>query len=201
MSQKLRCAVLGATGVAGQQFLAALAAHPLFTLSKLGASERSAGKRYLDALRDKAGGLRWYVGGAPPPDACELVVEDAATLGADGVDVVFSALESDAARQIEPRLAADVPVLSTASAYRYEPDVPILLPGVNFEHARLLHTQRARRGWRGFIAPGPNCTVVGLAITLKPLHDAFGLQRVQAALDGGLLTRAWAAVDKNSLLR
>lgn len=178
MSQKLRCAVLGATGVAGQQFLAALAAHPLFTLAKLGASERSAGKRYLEALRDKAGGLRWYVGGAPPQDACELVVEDAATLSADGVDVVFSALESDAARQIEPRLAADVPVLSTASAYRYEPDVPILLPGVNPEHARLLHTQRARRGWRGFIAPGPNCTVVGLAITLKPLHDAFGLERV-----------------------
>lgn len=178
MSQKVRVAVLGATGVAGQQFLAALAGHPSFTLTKLGASERSAGKRYADALRDKAGGLRWYVGGELPAEAAELLVEDAATLSPDGIDVVFSALESDAARAIEPRLAADVPVLSTASAYRYEPDVPILLPGVNPEHTRLLDAQRARRGWKGFIAPGPNCTTVGLAITLKPLHEAFGLERV-----------------------
>lgn len=178
MSQKVRVAVLGATGVAGQQFLAALAGHPFFTLTKLGASERSAGKRYADALRDKAGGQRWYVGGEIPGEATELVVEDAATLSSDGIDLVFSALESDAARAIEPRLAADVPVLSTASAYRYEADVPILLPGVNPEHVRLLDTQRARRGWKGFIAPGPNCTTVGLAITLKPLHDAFGLERV-----------------------
>lgn len=178
MSQKVRVAVLGATGVAGQQFLAALAGHPSFTLTKLGASERSAGKRYADALRDKAGGMRWYTGGELPAEAAELLVEDAATLSSEGIDVVFSALESDAARVIEPRLAADVPVLSTASAYRYEPDVPILLPGVNPEHTRLLDAQRARRGWKGFIAPGPNCTTVGLAITLKPLHDAFGLERV-----------------------
>ena len=91
---------------------------------------------------------------------------------------MFSALESDAAKAIEPTLAAHVPVFSTASAYRYEPDVPILVPGVNPEHAELLRLQQRRRGWRGFIAPGPNCTATGLVICLRPLHEAFGLSRV-----------------------
>ena len=100
-------------------------------------------------------------------------------MSADGVDLVFAAVESDAARELEPRFAERVPVISTASAYRYEPDVPVFLPGVNLEeHARLIDVQRKRRGWKGFITPGPNCTTTGMAITLKPLHDAFGLERV-----------------------
>jgi aspartate-semialdehyde dehydrogenase len=177
MRQKLRAAILGATGVAGQQFLLALANHPWFTVQVLAASERSAGKRYRDAL----GPLGWCSADAPPAEALDLTVADAAGLvaraGTD-FDVVFSALESDAAKQIEPGLAAHVPVFSTASAYRYEADVPILVPGVNPEHADLLHVQQRRRGWRGFIAPGPNCTTTGLVICLRPLHDAFTLTRV-----------------------
>lgn len=177
MSQKLRAAVVGATGVAGQQFLLALAGHPWFSISVLAASERSAGKTYGDAL----GLTGWCSAEAPPNDALSLVVQDASQLAAAAgrdFDVVFSALESDAAKQIEPGLAQHVPVFSTASAYRYEPDVPILIPGVNPEHAPLLHVQRRLRGWKGFIAPGPNCTTTGLAICLRPLHDAFGLRRV-----------------------
>ena len=182
MNRKLRVAVLGATGVAGQQFLSALAAHPYFEVTCVAASARTAGKPYGEALRDKAGSLRWYAGGAPPAAALNLQVVEAASLTAaalrEQVDVVFSALESDAARLIEPRLAAELPVFSTASAYRYEADVPILLPGVNPEHAALIRTQQAQRGWRGFIAPGPNCTTVGLAMTLRPIADRFGLSRV-----------------------
>ncbi|TME79405.1 MAG: aspartate-semialdehyde dehydrogenase, partial [Chloroflexi bacterium] len=71
-----------------------------------------------------------------------------------------------------------VPVVSTASAFRYEPDVPILIPGINDAHAEALHDQRRTRGWRGFIAPIPNCTTTGLAVSLKPLHDAFGVRTV-----------------------
>jgi aspartate-semialdehyde dehydrogenase len=182
MKRKLRVAVLGATGVAGQQFLTALAAHPYFEVTCLAASERTAGKPYGEALRDKSGSLGWYAGGAPPAALLERRVVDAASLSPavlrEQVEVVFSALESDAARQIEPRLAQELPVFSTASAYRYEADVPILLPGVNPEHAALIRTQQARRGWRGFIAPGPNCTTVGLAMTLRPIADRFGLSRV-----------------------
>ncbi|PSM31218.1 aspartate-semialdehyde dehydrogenase [Haliangium sp. UPWRP_2] len=177
MQKKLRAAILGATGVAGQQFLLALARHPWFTAQVLAASERSAGKTYREAL----GPLGWCSAESPPAEAMDLTVVDAAGLasraGTD-FDVVFSALESDAAKAIEPTLAAHVPVFSTASAYRYEPDVPILVPGVNPEHAELLRLQQRRRGWRGFIAPGPNCTATGLVICLRPLHDAFGLSRV-----------------------
>ena len=182
MKRKLRVAVLGATGVAGQQFLAALAAHPFFEVTCLAASARTAGRPYAEALRDKSGSLGWYAGGAPPPALLTLPVREAASLDAarlrDEVEVVFSALESDAAHELEPRLAAELPVFSTASAYRYAADVPILMPGVNPEHVELLRTQQAQRGWRGFIAPGPNCTTVGLAMTLRPLADRFGLARV-----------------------
>jgi aspartate-semialdehyde dehydrogenase len=96
----------------------------------------------------------------------------------EGIGLVFSAVEADVARELEPRYAADVPVISTASAFRYEPDVPVFLPGVNWDHAALIDVQRKRRGWKGFISPGPNCTTVGLAMTLRPLDVAFGVEKV-----------------------
>ena len=79
---------------------------------------------------------------------------------------------------IEPKLAAHVPVISTAAAFRYENDVPILIPGINDEHIELLNKQKKDRGWDGFIAPLPNCTTTGLAITLKPIMDNFGIKSV-----------------------
>ena len=92
--------------------------------------------------------------------------------------MVFSAIESDQAQILEPKFAQFVPVLSTASAFRYEADVPILIPGINFSQSALLNHQRARRGWKGYITPNPNCTTIGLAITLKPIMDVFGIRTV-----------------------
>lgn len=178
MKQKFRVAVVGATGLAGQQFLAALAGHPWFLVERLAGSERSAGKRYGQALRDASGALRWYPQRDLDPAFAELMVEDASSLDPRGLDLVFCAVESDAAKVLEPRLAAHVPVVSTASAFRYEPDVPVFLPAVNMEHAALIEVQRRRRGWGGFITPGPNCTTTGMAIALKPILDRFGLERV-----------------------
>ncbi len=178
MSSRIRVAVLGATGVAGQQFLASLPGHPQFEIVKLGASERSAGKKYGDAIRDAGGKVSWF--GARPlvDEYAKMTVEDAAQMTPDGVDLVFTAVESDAAKLLEPRFAEKVPVVSTASAFRYEPDVPVFLPAVNLDHAKLIDVQKKRRGWKGFVTPGPNCTTVGLAITLKPLEQAFGLEKV-----------------------
>jgi aspartate-semialdehyde dehydrogenase len=107
-----------------------------------------------------------------------MMVENGDELDPTGLDVVFSATESDVARVQEPRFARTTPVVSTASAFRYEDDVPLLVPNVNMDHADLLHRQRKDRGWKGFIVPIPNCTVTGLVIALKPLADRFGLDRV-----------------------
>jgi aspartate-semialdehyde dehydrogenase len=173
-----RVAVVGATGLAGQQFLAALASHPTFQITRLAASSRSAGKKYRDAIRADSGQIQWYANIPLPDHLAEMDVEDAEQLDASQVDVVFTAVEAGPARVLEPRYAATTPVISTASAFRYEDDVPLILPGINMDHVELLQTQRARRGWKGFILPNPNCTTVGLAYTLAPLHRAFGVKRV-----------------------
>ena len=174
-----RVAVVGATGVAGQQFLVALDRHPWFDVVALAASARSAGKPYREAIRDaKTGAQRWWCVEPPPAAFLDLTVQDGERLDLDGIDLVFSAVESDAARVLEPRYAKTTAVISTASAFRDEADVPIIVPGVNWEHAPLIDAQRRRRGWRGFVVPQPNCTALGLVVTLKPLHERFGIDRV-----------------------
>jgi aspartate-semialdehyde dehydrogenase len=176
---KRRVAVVGATGIAGQQFLTALNDHPWFEIALLAASGRSAGKTYAEAITDPTSGARrWYCVEAPPPALLALPVHDGNRLDLADIDLVFTAVESDAARLLEPQYAKTTPVVSTASAFRYEPDVPIIVPGVNSAHAHLIERQRAVRGWRGFIVPLPNCTTMGLAMTLKPLLDNFGVGRV-----------------------
>jgi len=145
----------------------------------LAASARSAGKPYAEAIRDaKTGARRWWCAEEPAAEVLRLPVENAAELNLAGVDLVFSAVESDVARELEPQYAKTTAVLSTASAFRYEDDVPIMVPGINFAHAGQIDLQRRRRGWRGFIAPLPNCTTMGLVVTLKPLQDRFGIERV-----------------------
>ena len=103
--------------------------------------------------------------------------------------MIFSAVESQAARDIETKFAKDLPVISTSSAYRYEEDVPILIPGINDEQAELLETQKKNRDWKGWVAPLPNCTTTGLAITLKPLFEKYGAKKVMMtsmqAISGG----------------
>jgi aspartate-semialdehyde dehydrogenase len=173
-------AIVGATGIAGQQVLAALADHPMFEIAVLAASERSAGRNFEEAITDTDSGLRrWYVsGGDPPTDALKLEVQDASSMRLDDVKLVFAAVESEAARELEPLYARHVPTVSTARPYRMEPDVPLVIPGVNLDHLTILHEQRRRRGWKGYIATLPNCTATGLAITLKALDHSFGVDAV-----------------------
>lgn len=178
MAQKLRAALVGATGLAGQQFIAALENHPYIEITGLAASPRNAGKSYADALRSANGMLAWFVPEPLPKRIAQMTVQNGADLQADGFDLVFSAVESDVAQELEPRLARDIPVISAASAFRYADDVPLIIPPVNAHHAPLVKEQRARRGFKGFIAPIPNCTTTGLAVTLAPLEQAFGVQAV-----------------------
>jgi aspartate-semialdehyde dehydrogenase len=196
---RIPVAIVGATGLAGQEFLASLGGHPMFQVAKVAASSRSAGKKLKDAVKDDKGASKWFCSDPLPEESADLVVEDSANMTTDGVRLVFSAVEADVARELEPKYAASVPVISTASAFRYEPDVPVFLPGVNWDHAALIDVQRKRRGWKGFISPGPNCTTVGLAMTLRPLELAFGVEKVimtsMQALSGAGRSPGVSAMD------
>jgi aspartate-semialdehyde dehydrogenase len=185
--KKLKAGIVGATGIAGQQFVVALQNHPWFQVTRLAASVRSAGKKYGEALRDpKTGARRWWCDEEPAADVLGIGVENGDEFDPRGLDVVFSATESDVAQVQEPRFAETTPVISTASAFRYEEDVPLLVPNVNMNHAALLPAQKKNRGWKGFVVPIPNCTVTGLVITLKPLADRFGLEGVVLTTMQGL---------------
>ena len=167
---KIRVGVLGATGAVGQRFVQMLQGHPWFELSVLCASQRNAGKRYADACN-------WLLRGDMPPHLRDCVLQEIAP----GIDclLVFSALPSGPARTIEAELAAaGYIVCSNASAYRYEPDVPLLIPEVNPEHIGLIDLQRRQRGWPGFITTNPNCSTTHLVSALHPLHEAFGVRKV-----------------------
>src|SRR5260370_37050145 len=105
-----RVAVVGATGIAGQQFLVALAGHPWFEVALLAASERSAGKTYAEALRDPRSGARR--GGrleGPPAEVLDRPGERAERLRPAGIDIGFAPVESAAARVLEPPAARPPP--------------------------------------------------------------------------------------------
>lgn len=195
----LKTVLIGATGVVGQQFIVALQNHPWFELTGLAASSRSAGKKYGNAIKDSSGASRWFCKERPTSEVLDRTIENGDEIDPANYDIAFSALESDAARNIEPRFAKSIPVISTASAFRYEDDVPILIPGVNDDHMILLKEEKRKRGWNGFIAPQPNCTTVGLCMTLKPIQDSFGLESIVMtslqAISGAGRTPGVSAMD------
>ncbi len=167
---KIPVAILGATGAVGQRFVQLLADHPWFEIVALAASERSEGQSYTEACR-------WVISGDPPPSIRQMTLS--ALEPCLPPRLVFSALPTMVAREVEPLFAqAGYVVCSNASAHRYESDVPLIIPEVNAGHLALIEQQREKRGWPGFIITSPNCTTTGLAMAVKPLDQAFGLQRV-----------------------
>jgi aspartate-semialdehyde dehydrogenase len=176
---KKRVAIIGVTGAVGEEFVLALDGHPWFEVKQIAASERSAKKKFVDAIRDPNSGiLKWHIRDPIPNYIKDMTVDSVEDIKPENLDLIFSSIESEAAKDIESRFAKDVPVISTSAAYRYESDVPILIPGINDDHVALLDAQRKNRGWKGFVAPLPNCTTTGLAITMKPLLDKFGAQKI-----------------------
>jgi aspartate-semialdehyde dehydrogenase len=197
---KKKVAIIGVTGAVGQEFVLSLKDHPWFEVTQIAASERSAGKNYVDAIRDPDSEIiKWEVGGEIPEYIKGMTVKKIDEINVAELDLVFSAVESNAARDIETKFAKDIPVISTSSAYRYEDDVPILIPGINDEQAELLEVQKKNRGWKGWVAPLPNCTTTGLAITMKPLYEKYGAKKVMMtsmqAISGGGRSPGVSAMD------
>ena len=170
---KMKAIVIGATGAAGQNIVEFIEEHPWFELTCLAASKRSHGLTYKKAIEGAV-----FFGKMPQDEVLDMKVQNVELTNPNDYDVAFSALPSNVAKVQEAVFAQHIPVISTASAYRYEPDVPVIIPDVNPGHIELIQTQRKNRGWNGYIVPGPNCTTIGLAMTLKPLHDAYGVDVV-----------------------
>ncbi|HEY3119272.1 MAG TPA: aspartate-semialdehyde dehydrogenase [Vicinamibacteria bacterium] len=167
--KKRPVAVLGATGAVGQRFVQLLADHPWFEVAELAASDRSAGKRYRDACA-------WRLPGAPTGAVADLEVTNCEAPFRSRL--LFSGLDSSVAGEVETALAQrGYAVISNSRNHRMDPDVPLLIPEVNPRHLAALDAQRQRTGG-GYIVTNPNCSVVGLAMALAPLHEAFRVEFV-----------------------
>jgi aspartate-semialdehyde dehydrogenase len=202
MANKLKVGVLGATGMVGQRFVALLDAHPWFDVTAVAASPASAGKAYADAV---AG--RWTLATAIPAATARLTVGDASDIAAIAgqVDFVFCAVDmaKAATAQLEEAYArAETPVISNNSAHRWTPDVPMMLPEINSDHARIIEAQRRRLGaTRGFIAVKPNCSIQSYVPAIHPLLG-FGPTRIavctyQAISGAGKTFETWPEMIDN----
>jgi aspartate-semialdehyde dehydrogenase len=200
--KKLRVGVLGATGMVGQRFLTLLEHHPWFEVVVVAASPASAGQRYADAVKG-----RWALAAPVPAAAAELNVKNASEVQAIAaeVDLVFCAVDmprAETARLEEDYARAETPLVSNNSAHRATPDVPMMVPEVNPEHAAVIEQQRRRLGTtRGFVAVKPNCSLQSYVPALHPLRE-FGLREVavctyQAISGAGKTFTTWPEMVDN----
>ncbi|HEY1221335.1 MAG: aspartate-semialdehyde dehydrogenase [Bryobacteraceae bacterium] len=169
MQTRIEVGILGATGMVGQHFIKFLQGHPWFELVWLGASDRSAGKKYKDAMT-------WHLPGGAPATVADLTVEDCQPGNAPRL--LFSAMDASVATEIERAFAeAGHVVVSNSKNHRMERDVPLLVPEINPDHLKLVPEQQRARGWKGQIVTNPNCSTVGLTMGLGPLKP-FGITKV-----------------------
>lgn len=193
MAPSKKVGILGATGTVGQRFILLLADHPVFTIHALGASSRSAGKPYSEAVK-------WKQSRPIPSNVESMIVKPCVPEEFKDCDVVFSGLDSDVAGDIGKSsfhcqrrirlcssetyccfylemefLKSDLVVFSNAKNYRREPTVPLIVPTVNTSHFDLVPHQRSVYGLsKGFLITNANCSTTGLVVPLKALQDAFG---------------------------
>ena len=171
MNSKIQVGIVGATGTVGQRFIQLLENHPWFEVSWLSASDRSAGKKYADATT-------WRLA-TPLPSRVAALTVNSASPTKDTPKLIFAALDSTAAKEIEPTFAdAGCAVVSNSSAFRMAQDVPLVIPEVNGDHVPLLKSQKWYQKNGGFMVTNPNCSAIGLVMALAPLHRRFGVEKV-----------------------
>lgn len=172
--KKINVAILGATGMVGQRFIEMLDGHPYFHLTALMASKDIDGKPFGQVCN-------WLISREMPESVRSIIVKEAKpeSIVNDEVEIVFSAVPADVARDLEPRFAsAGYKVFSNASAFRMEKDVPLLIAEINPDHLEMIEIQQQSRRWPGFIVTNPNCTTIIMTLVLKPLFDNFGIKEV-----------------------
>lgn len=200
--KKYKVGIIGATGMVGQRFSLLLADHPWFEVTTLAASARSAGKKYKDAV-----GERWAMTSPIPEKLADMVILDAANVEevVSDVDFVFCAVDmkKDEIRALEEKYAkAECPVISNNSAHRSTPDVPMIIPEINADHAKIIPAQKKRLGTkRGFIAVKSNCSLQSYVPAIHPLMD-LGVTKVlactyQAISGAGKTFKSWPEIVDN----
>lgn len=194
--------IIGATGMVGQRFALLLENHPWFEVAVLAASKRSAGKAYKDAV-----GAKWAMTKPIPEKFADMTVMDASDVEAvaSKVDFVFCAVDmkKDEIKALEEAYAkAECPVMSNNSANRHTPDVPMIIPEINADHAKIIPAQRKRLGTKkGFIAVKSNCSLQSYVPAIHPLMD-LGVKKVlactyQAISGAGKTFKTWPEMVDN----
>ncbi len=202
MSDKLKVGILGGTGMVGQRFISILENHPWFEVTTIAASPRSAGKRYEDAVGD-----RWKMTTPMPEAVKDIIVKNVNEVEevASQVDFVFSAVDmtKDEIRKIEEEYAkTETPVVSNNSAHRWTPDVPMIIPEINADHAEVIEAQKKRLGTtRGFIAVKPNCSIQSYAPVLYAWREFEPYEVIastyQAISGAGKTFKDWPEMEGN----
>lgn len=205
MKENYKVGIIGATGMVGQRFITLLHNHPWYTIEVLAASPRSAGKKYIDAV-----GKKWAMDEEIPSSVADMVVMDASgdiEKIASMVDFVFCAVDmkKDEIRALEEAYAkAECPVVSNNSAHRHTPDVPMIIPEINPEHAEIINAQKKRLGTkRGFVAVKSNCSLQSYVPALHPLMK-FGVTKClattyQAISGAGKTFETWPEMVDNMI--
>ncbi len=161
----MRVAIVGATGQVGV-VLRSILAERAFPIDEM---------RYLASSRSAGTPLPW--------GDQEIVVEDAFATDLSGIDLALCSAPASVSRSLAPRLAeAGAIVIDNSSAWRMDPDVPLVVPEANGEALAVIP--------KGIVA-NPNCTTMVAIPVLKPLHDVAGLTRIivstyQAVSGGGV---------------
>ncbi len=202
--KKYNVGIIGATGMVGQRFALLLHNHPWFNVKVLAASANSADKKYVDAI-----GSRWAMTEEIPENLKDMMVYDAERDIAEitsQVDFVFCAvnMKKDEIKALEEKYAKhECPVISNNSAHRFTPDVPMIIPEINGDHAEVIKSQRERLGTkRGFIAVKSNCSLQSYVPALYPLDEKFGVDRClvctyQAISGAGKTFERWPEMVDN----
>jgi aspartate-semialdehyde dehydrogenase len=161
--KRVDVAVLGATGKVGLEYLEMLKNHPWFRV--VGATGNT-----------KVGMKLGEVSPDLPAPMRSIEIKDSEPSNIEA-DLIFSPLPTSVARETETNFAeSGFKVITDAAPHRMDSDVPLVIPEINPDHLKLIEGKMKKS--EGFIVATPNCTTIGLAMTLRPLNDAYSLRKV-----------------------
>jgi aspartate-semialdehyde dehydrogenase len=188
-TNKIPVGILGATGSVGQKFIQLIENHPFFEIVQVMASDKSAGKKYKDAVS-------WFLPTPIPEKVSNLLVDNC--VPDKKIRFVFSGLDASVAGDIETEFAeAGFTVVSNSKNHRFDKNVPLLIPEVNPDHLDLVTSQQHNGG---MIITNPNCSTIGLTLALKPMEDAFGIEDINVVTMQALSGAGFPGVSSLSIM-